>query len=142
MTDLLIVKTGSTVEPSRRGDFEQWFASGMGFGPDRVKVADVQRGDPLPDPGDHRGVIITGSPDMVTDRAPWSERTAAWIPSVLQAETPLLSVCYGHQLLALALGGEVGPNPLGLEMGTVQTWLTPEAEQDPLFSGMPSTLTV
>lgn len=141
---LLVVKTGSTVDPvlRRRGDFEQWFIEGVGLSPGQVQVVRVQQGEPLPRPADFGGVIITGSPEMVTDRAPWSERTAAWIPSVVQAGTPLLAVCYGHQLLALALGGEVGPNPLGLEMGTVQTRLTPAAREDPLFSGLSETLRV
>ena len=140
--DLLIVKTGSTIDPRRRGDFEHWFTAGVGLGPERVQVVDVQRGEPLPGPREHRGIIITGAPEMVTDRAPWSQRVARWLPSVVEAGTPLLGVCYGHQLLAQALGGEVGPNPLGLEMGTVSTRLTPEASQDPLFLGFPRTLTV
>ncbi len=52
---LLIIKTGSTMDPSRRGDFEHWFMAGVGLDPDQVKVVDVQRDEPLPGPADHRG---------------------------------------------------------------------------------------
>lgn len=144
MARLLIVKTGSTVEPvfRRRGDFEQWFAHGLGLTMEQVELVDVQRGETLPAPDHPRGIVVTGSPEMVSERAPWSERTAAWLPSVVRAGTPLLAVCYGHQLLAHALGGQVGPNPRGLEMGTVSTRLTPAAAQDPLFSGLPPQLVV
>ena len=83
------------------------------------------------------GVVISGAHDMVTDRASWSERTAAWISELMASGTPLLGICYGHQLLAHALGGAVGPNPRGGEFGTVETKLQSSATKDRLFSGLP-----
>ena len=50
---------------------------------------------------------------------------------------PLLGICYGHQLLAHALGGEVAYNPAGRESGTVHIDLHPHAQDDPLFSALP-----
>ncbi len=79
---------------------------------------------------------------MVTDREPWSERVAAWLPGVVSAEVPLLGICYGHQLLAYATGGEVGTNPRGPEYGTVPIHLQERAHHDPLFLGLPSTILV
>ncbi len=75
-----------------------------------VEVIDPELA-PLPEPRHFSGAILTGSHSMVTDHEPWSERTAAWIPAVMAAGTPLLGICYGHQLIAYALGGDVGPNP-------------------------------
>jgi GMP synthase (glutamine-hydrolysing) len=77
---------------------------------------------------------------MVTDHEAWSERTALWIPTVMEAQTPLLGICYGHQLIAYALGGEVGPNPRGRESGTVEVVLRDEARADPLFAGLPAAI--
>jgi GMP synthase (glutamine-hydrolysing) len=82
-------------------------------------------------------VLITGSGSMVTERLDWSERSAAWLREAAQAGTPLFGICYGHQLLAHALGGEVGYNPAGREMGTVDIQLHPHAAEDPLFGGLP-----
>ena len=74
---------------------------------------------------------------MVTDRHPWSERTAQWLRDAAHAGMPLFGICYGHQLIAHALGGEVGDNPNGREMGTVAIDLHPQAQDDPLFAGLP-----
>lgn len=144
MPALLIIKTGSAVEPARRrgGDFEQWFSAGVGLTADQTQVINVQLGQSLPDPAAFSGVIITGSSAMVSQREPWSEGVAAWIPRALDSGVLLLGVCYGHQLLAHALGGEVGPNPRGLNMGTVPARLTEAGRQDPLLAGQPDPLPV
>ena len=45
----------------------------------------------------------------------------------------MLGICYGHQLLAHALGGEVGRNPRGREIGTVVVRRLAPAQHDPLL---------
>jgi GMP synthase (glutamine-hydrolysing) len=74
---------------------------------------------------------------MVSDRLDWSERTGAWLVDAVRNATPLLGICYGHQLLAHALGGRVGPNPRGREMGTVLVRLLDAARGDPLLGAVP-----
>jgi GMP synthase-like glutamine amidotransferase len=132
---LLVVKVGSTLPAirERRGDFEQWIAALAGD----VVTADVREGAALPEPASVRGVIVTGSTAMVTERLDWSERTRAWLPGVVAARTPLLGICYGHQLLADALDGAVSDNPRGREIGTIAVELTDEGARDPLFVGAP-----
>lgn len=51
-------------------------------------------------------------------------------------------VCYGHQLLAHALGGEVGNNPRGREFGTVEVSLEEATRDDPLLGGLPPRIRV
>src|SRR5690348_5594920 len=84
----------------------------------QMRVVRVDEGEVLPDPRDVTGAVITGSAAMVTERAAWSECTAGWIRDAMDAETPLFGVCYGHQLMAHALGGTVGWLPAGREIGT------------------------
>ncbi len=75
---------------------------------------------------------------MVTERAEWSERTAGWIRDAMDAELPLFGVCYGHQLMAHALGGVVDYLPGGREIGTQPIELLQEAKRDALTGNFPA----
>lgn len=140
MSSLLILKTGSTYPAvsDTFGDFEQWFQRHLD-GPLEVVVRDVTRAGPPPQVGNWRGVIVTGSPAMVTERAPWSEDTAAWLHTAVTRDVPVLGVCYGHQLLAHAFGGEVAFRDQGRESGTFAVTLTEEGRKDPLLGQLPQT---
>ncbi|MEA4681949.1 glutamine amidotransferase, partial [Klebsiella pneumoniae] len=83
--------------------------------------------------------VLTGSWAMVTDRLAWSERTADWIRQAVAIDMPLFGVCYGHQLMAHALGGEVAYHPGGRESGSQTITLSPWGVDDPLLSGLPAT---
>jgi GMP synthase-like glutamine amidotransferase len=54
------------------------------------------------------GVIVLGSGASVHDTLAWQDQLSAWLAPRLQAGTPFLGLCYGHQLAAHLLGGEVG----------------------------------
>jgi GMP synthase (glutamine-hydrolysing) len=134
----LIVETGQPVASMRRhGGFPHWIRVAAGLERDDTVAVDVERGDALPPSQRFAGVIVTGSGAMVTDRHPWSERSADWLRDTVRAGVPVFGICYGHQLLAHALGGEVGDNPAGREMGTIELDLQPQAGDDPLFAGLP-----
>ncbi|WP_285412305.1 glutamine amidotransferase [Variovorax sp. efr-133-TYG-130] len=137
---LVIVKVGGTFDAlrARRGDFEHWVADGLGTQTLPILVIDPRRGDTLPDPVQVAGVVVTGSHAMVSHREPWSETTAAWLAKAVALDTPVLGICYGHQLLAHALGGEAGNHPGGAEVGTVTVSLTEAAATDPLLGGLPA----
>jgi GMP synthase (glutamine-hydrolysing) len=136
---ILIIKMGNSFPSiiADHGDFDDWIRAGLDVDRSALAVVNVYAGETLPDPSRLAGVVITGAHDMVTDRANWSERTAAWIPELITTGTPLLGICYGHQLLAHALGGTVGPNPRGGEFGTVELKLQGPATKDRLFSDLP-----
>ena len=128
---ILVLKTGEALPPVKAacGDFEEWIARGMGrsLAAGDVEVSAVYLGDALPTPDRIAGVVVTGSVSMVSAREPWSERSAAWLADIVADDAvPVLGLCYGHQLLAHALGGEVGPNPNGREMGTVEVHFAKE----------------
>jgi GMP synthase (glutamine-hydrolysing) len=136
---LLIVQTGTAIPAVRRqfGDFAQWFRRGMGLSSRDTQCVRVDRGAQLPPPKSVSGVVITGSGAMVTDRLEWSETTARWLRRAVDADIPVLGVCYGHQLLAHALGGRVDYNPHGREMGSVRVERLPESAADALLDGAP-----
>lgn len=136
---LIIVKTGDTYSQIREsyGDFESWFIRGLSPALE-LSVVNVVAGESLGGPADWDGIVITGSPAMVSDREPWSERTAKWLAAAVNAKVPVLGVCYGHQLLAHAFGGTVGYHPQGRESGTHAVTLTELAATDALFGSMPA----
>jgi GMP synthase (glutamine-hydrolysing) len=134
---ILIIKAGTKL-PSlavTEGDFEQWIMTAMGRSADAFVVADAN-GESLPAPATISAVVITGSGAMVTDRSGWIEYTAAWLRELTDRPVPVLGICFGHQLLAYALGGTVMNNPQGVEVGTVEMHLTDAAVSDPLFTNM------
>ena len=137
LKQIALIKTGCTVEQiqPRHGDFENWFVEGMGVS--ELLQVDVFRHQPLPDTKDLSGIVITGSPAMVSDRQDWSERTADWLAKVVPTGLPILGVCYGHQLLAQTLGGRAGRNPNGRQIGTVTTELIDNKQNDLLIGRLP-----
>lgn len=139
MKPLLIVKTGSTFAEliPQMGDFEAWICRTASSTTRPVVTWDAQKHSTLPDPLAFAGIVITGSHAMVTDRAPWSEALVPWLRHLVELELPVLGICYGHQLLAHALGGEVDFHPVGMEIGTVSIATTAEAALDPLFGALP-----
>lgn len=131
---VLIIKTGSSVSAAgdRFGDFDDWFIQNIGHDRFDYRTISVHDGQTLPaQMGEVGGVVITGSPAMVSHRHAWSERTAQWLGKAYEAERPILGICYGHQLLAHALGGRVGPNPYGRRMGSLAVKIVDE--KDPLL---------
>jgi GMP synthase (glutamine-hydrolysing) len=141
---ILILKMGDTLPAlkARRGDFEHWTMEGMGLSPRSVSVVDLPRGDPLPPAESGGGIVVTGSHTMVTDREEWSERAAEWLRRAVGAGRPVLGICYGHQLLAHALGGVVGNNPRGEELGAADVFLDETARSDALLGGFPAMMRV
>jgi GMP synthase (glutamine-hydrolysing) len=140
MTDapFLIIATGDPAPSLRRyGCFAHWIRCAAGLHRDDAIVCRVLDGEALPDREGFAGVLITGSGSMVTERLEWSERSAAWLREAAHAGLPLFGICYGHQLIAHALGGEVAYNPVGREIGTVRIDRLPEADGDPLFGAHP-----
>lgn len=137
---LAIFKTGSTwpAMAQARGDFDDWLRRSLGEAQSHTIVVAVAEGESPPPMDTLSGAIITGSHAMVTDREDWSESLAQWLRQAVPAGLPVLGICYGHQLLAQALGGEVGnlePEP---EVGTVCVALTEAGRDDPLFHDLPA----
>jgi len=122
----LIVQTGSTFPDlrARRGDFPDWFRVALGLASADVDIVRADAGEALPARSAHAGVIVTGSPAMVSERLRWSEDTAGWLRDRIDAGTPVLGGCYDHHLS-------------GREIGTVAIERLPDAENDALLASAP-----
>ena len=82
------------------------------------------------------GAMITGSPASVHDPDPWIAELTRLIRQMTAARLPLFGACFGHQAIALALGGQVGPNPGGWVFGRTETRITDPA---PWMNTLPTT---
>jgi GMP synthase-like glutamine amidotransferase len=88
----------------------------------------------LPPPDDAAdGWVITGSIASVGDEAPWMLALEDRIRQRHRQRQPTAGLCFGHQLVAKALGGRVGPSPAGWRLGVATTHLRP-----PLPAWLPS----
>ena len=138
--NIVILKTGEPVAAvrERRGEFADLIQEAIGPHWDGgYEVVDVVTETPPP-PGAAAAYVITGSAANVPDRAPWMERTEAWLRAVVEHGTPTFGICFGHQILAQALGGEVQRNPRGREMGTLSIERLPgTGAAAPIFDGLP-----
>ncbi len=139
MKKIYIIKAGSTFPETaaKHGDFEEMTKRGLGSSAAEVITVKACQGEPLPSAQTCHAVFITGSHCMVTDNLPWSLAIEAWIPALVRLQVPLLGICYGHQLLGRAMGGQVDYHPRGREIGTVEIRKTAAAQTDPLFKQLP-----
>lgn len=145
MVSIVILRAGDP-PPSvaeRRGTFFDFITRSAGG---RAGVSwsehDVRTDAPLPSLHAADGFVMTGSSSSVTERAPWMLRAEAWLRDLHAAERPFFGICFGHQMLAQALGGVVAKNPRGREIGTIRVDLHHGAEHDPVFVGLPRTAVV
>lgn len=144
MKDLVILKTGTALDSlrARRGDFEHYFATALGIPIEACRIVDPRRGDAFPAHDECRAVVITGSPEMITDNPEWSRASERWVREGIDHGTPFLGICYGHQLLAQALGAPVGWTKKGVEIGTVTVDLERDAWANGFWRQPPEQLTV
>src|SRR3546814_14651521 len=62
------------------------------------------------------GYVITGSPAGVYDGLPWIMRLIAWLREA-KGRTKLVGICFGHQVMAQAFGGNVAKADTGWGIG-------------------------
>lgn len=74
-------------------------------------------GQPLPPLAGLDAVLVTGSPFGVYDSPPWIDPLRAFIREAHAARLPMVGICFGHQIIADALGGDVRKSEKGWGVG-------------------------
>lgn len=118
---LTIIETGYVPEALRArfksypDMFSTMFARhGGGMTTDFVPIL---KGAPLPDPAGLEAVLITGSPAGVYDDLPWMNPLRDFIRRAYGKRTKMVGICFGHQIVADALGGKVRKSEKGWGLG-------------------------
>jgi GMP synthase-like glutamine amidotransferase len=87
------------------------------LGRDRAyRIYDVPAGELPADPGECVAYVITGSAAGVNDDLPWIPPFLDFLRKV-RGQTKLVGICFGHQAMAKAFGGEVERSPKGWGLG-------------------------
>jgi len=82
------------------------------------------------------GYIITGSASSVYDDQPWIHQLRAFVVKLHQTRTKTVGICFGHQMIALALEGKAALSSKGWEVGLhhsdvtrTRSFMSPPLEQ-------------
>lgn len=91
----------------------------------------IDSGDPVPaSPQPYAGLVFMGGPMSVNDDLPWIPATLELIRQAVASGIPVLGHCLGGQLIAKAMGGKVGRNPVKeIGWGRVEVADSPEARR-------------
>ena len=96
------------------GDYPTMFARMLG--PEfEIERFDVAAGLLPDDPEDHAAYLITGSPAGVYESLPWIAPLCDFIRAAGHAK--MVGICFGHQVMAEALGGHVEKSDKGWGAG-------------------------
>jgi GMP synthase (glutamine-hydrolysing) len=136
---IVLIRLGDPVVPVRNavGDYALWFQRAVD---EPLGVVDLRNDDEAL-PRDAAGYIIMGAPVAVLDPHPWMPRALDAARWILESGRPTLGVCFGHQLFAVAAGGQVARNER-VEVGTIDVHLNGGAVEDPLFGDFAGRLRV
>lgn len=91
------------------------------------RVIRPYRGERLPDLDEIRAVIVLGGPQSAYDDHPFLHDEERFLAEAVNADTPVLAICLGAQVLTRALGGTAHLGETGLEAGIIQVDRTANA---------------
>ncbi|WP_424982254.1 type 1 glutamine amidotransferase [Maritalea sp. S77] len=118
---ITILQTGLVPEPMRDdfptyGEMMQTMLKRAG-GEFEYEIISVVEDEPLPSLNQVEAVLITGSSHGVYDPLPWIAPLKAFIRDAYDHHIPMAGICFGHQIMAEALGGHAGKSEKGWGVG-------------------------
>lgn len=123
---ILECNTDDSVMASRHPSLGQLMAEGLRRErPDwQITLWAASQGALPPDDTAFDAVLLSGSVASANDEAPWMQALEDLVRRRHAAQRAIGGLCFGHQLIAKALGGRVGPSPGGWRVGVAPTQIT------------------
>jgi GMP synthase-like glutamine amidotransferase len=117
-----ILQTGHAPDSvrAREGDYSDMFQTLLADRGLTFRTWSVVDGEFPPDINAADGWLITGSRHGVYDDLPWIAPLEEFIRKAHAEHLPLVGICFGHQIVAQALGGQVGKFPGGWRVGRTE----------------------
>ncbi len=139
MSKFLILKAGSTHPELKKiaGDTHEWIINAIDQPSLHFETISLHEMPVEVDFTAYQGVFITGSHSNVTEKQAWMQHAHGILKKAIGLNKPILGICFGHQLLADALGGVVNYHPVHGESGIVDLDLHPIAQTNPLTANLP-----
>jgi len=123
------------------GDYPELFAALLGprLGPDIELVAfDVDHGEMPDSPTECDAWLVSGSASSTYEPLAWIDDAASFVTRIVDQDLPLVAVCFGHQLLAQAFGGNVRRCDDGWAIGVHHYDLVPDLPRWPTDIAQPT----
>ena len=126
------------LQPEVGGDFDHLFETHLSATDKDITITAYRtHQDELPSSPAVADVwLINGSPDSVYYDKPWIKNLVTFVQQIHAAQKPLVGICFGHQLIATALGGKVEKSARGWGVGLdhypiTQTapWMQPATDE-------------
>jgi GMP synthase-like glutamine amidotransferase len=121
MPRVTIIETGlvSPANRERHGSYPLMFENMIAAADPSVtfETISIPSGEKLPDPASLQAILITGSSAGVYDGFDWIAPLEDFVRAAHGAQVPMVGVCFGHQLVAQALGGVARKSEKGWGLG-------------------------
>jgi GMP synthase-like glutamine amidotransferase len=113
--NLAILEAGAPPEPliAEYGRYPAMFEEILGL---EARTYDVAAGELPPDIGRHDAYLVTGAAAGVYDPLPWIPKLKTFLAAA-KGRAKLVGICFGHQIMAEALGGRAEKSARGWGVG-------------------------
>ena len=134
---LLIISAGPGMDEIRNlyGHAIDWISSFLTVPSLDISINHIYKNETF-DSSKYDAWIITGSAFSVTDNNQWMSTLKDKIRYGYNNSIPMLGICFGHQIISSALGGEVKKNTKGWELGSHKVNFSKKGKESLLFKGI------